>query len=216
MPKSRNIEEDVEQIMGDFYEGKDDEEIHGGEFHDFYVIGGRFAGAKELCRYSEDKLSEFYKFLREKKVTVSGLQFGKQEIYPSSQIPMVDEAWNRFFPTENGETTPCPLFAHSNDQRENLDIISCDICNVDEIPTNLECERVIIAGPSIREDKLEAKYMICKDVWNGVNHMPIAWDLRVLSAIEMFEEKGERYRNIYWEKIRPRPDHICITIDYHL
>ena len=221
LPPVKDIEKALEQIMGPFNANCDREDEDNDcfvSFWDFYVAGGRFAGSKEMCAYPENKLSEFYKKINEAKVTVSNFRCGKQSISPESQIPIVDELWNEIFPTEKGEIVPCPLFAHSNNQYDGDDLISCDICRVEEIPADLKCSRVIVAGPSYPEytnEKLNATFMIAGSAWNGVNHMPVAWDGKVLSALQMVEDKFKHYNPDYLEKIMPHQDWLCITIDYH-
>jgi len=148
-------------------------------------------------------------------VTVSGVRCGKEKLDPSSQIPMVDELWCKFFPTETGEIVACPIFSHSNNQYDSSDFISCDICLVEEIPKNLTCSRVIIAGPNYDDSKIEAKFMLCDSAWNGVNHMPIKWDGNVLTALQMFKDNCKHYKVEYAQKIMPQNDWICITVDYH-
>lgn len=216
MPPTNNIDKALESILSQFDENYNSEDgATGNEFWDFFVVGGRWAGAKETCRYDAGKMEAFYKEMNEKKVTVSGLQCGKQKLDPANQIPMVDDLWCKYFPTENGEITPCPLFSHSNNQYDSNDLLSCDICKVDEIPSQLKVERVIIAGPDYDDEKLEAKFMLCGDQWNGVNHMPIDWDGMVLSAIEKYKDKIKSYKDEYRNKQTPKPDWICVTVDYH-
>jgi hypothetical protein len=202
MPPSSNIKESLEKIMKPF-----DEETSEKGFWDWYVVGGRFSGEKEMCGYTEEKMKIFYEKLKEKKVTVSSFRAGKQTINPPEQIPMVDKIWNEIFPTENGEIVPCPIFSHSNADDT---MISCDICRVEEIPEKLFAERVIIAGPDF-----EANYMIAQDHWNGVNFVKIDWDGKVKSAIENFIKKCSRYKDEYKEKVIPKSNWICITVDYH-
>ena len=213
MPPSSDIGKDLEKIMSPFYENRDD--CDGNEFWDFYVMGGRFAGIKETCGYNQERLDEFYKKLNENKITVSGVICGKQQINPATQIPMVDKLWNDVFPTENGEIVACPLFAHSNNQYDSNDLISCDICRVEEIPENLIASRVIIACPSYDGNEIEAKFMICDSQWNGINFMNVDWDGKVKSAIEKFLDKCDCYREDYKQKVLPKPNWICITVDYH-
>lgn len=218
IPPVKDIEKALDQIMSPFDENYEDEDKRLPSFWDFYVSGGRFAESKELCAYPENKLSEFYKKLTESKITVLGIQCGKQAISPESQIPVVDKLWNDIFPTEKNEPVPCPLFAHSNNQYDGNDLISCDICRVEEIPADLKCSKVIVAGPcypKYTNEHIEATFMISKDVWNGVNYIPIAWDGKVLSAIKMFEKTIEHYKRDYANKIRVMPNWLCITVDYH-
>lgn len=212
MPPTDDISAALDTIMGPFDENNE-ESAH--PFWDFYVIGGRWAGEKDSCRYDPDKLQTFYDRLHEAGVTVSGFQAGKQRLEPESQIPMVDGVWNELFPTETGEIIPCPVFAHSNDQYDSNDLLACDICRVDEIPDNLMAARVIIAVPRFKEEGVRAEFMICDEEWNGINFMKTVWDGKVKSAITMFEESLARYRGEYAECVRPRPDWICVTVDYH-
>lgn len=215
MPRTKNIGEAIERIMKPFSENHDNsEDISGNEFWDFYVVGGRWAGTKEACEYDEKKIAKFYEALKDKKITVSGLQAGKQTLSPASQIPVVDKLWNNFFPTESGEITSCPKFSHSNDQYDSNDLLSCDICLVEEIPESLTCSRVIIAGFSY-DDTIEATFMLCDSQWNGVNHMPVTWNRNVKTAIKMFEKSLVNYKEEYRNRVLPQPNWLCTTVDYH-
>lgn len=217
MPKTKNIGAAIDSILEPFSENKN---YSDNSFWDFYVIGGRFAGQKEMCNYDSNKLDDFYKALNEKKITVTGLQCGKQTINPPEQIPEVDKLWNEFFPTENGEIVACPIFSHSNDQYDSDDLISCDICRVEEIPPKLFAARVIIAAPTImepkyKENKIEAVFMTCQNIWNGVNFEDTGWDGNVLTALETHKKKITHYKEEYKQKITPQPDWLCVTVDYH-
>ena len=90
-----------------------------------------------------------------------------------------------------------------------------DICLVKEIPPDLTCSRVIFAVPSHNNKITKATYMICTSHWNGVNFMPINWDGNVKTAIKLFEESINHYREELKEPITPKPNWLCITIDYH-
>ena len=212
MPKTKEIASAISEIMAPFDENEEDADH---PFWDWYIIGGRFAGSKEMCGYDKDKLSRFYKELNEKNVTVSGLQCGKQEISPASQIQMVDEIWNKYFPTENGELTACPIFAHSNNQYDSNDLIGCDISPLEDVPRNMQCSHVIIAGPSFDNKKFEAHFMLKDTSWNGVNHMDVSWDKTISGAVEKFKEKLTHYKEEYRERVTPKGDWICVTVDYH-
>lgn len=214
MPKSKNIEKDLETIMEPFREENDSEDALPA-FWDFYVVGGRWAGTKETCAYDAEKLEQFYIELKKREITVSGFRAGKETLQPSSQIPMVDKLWCEFFPTETGEIVACPLFSHSNNQYDSSDFISCDVCLVEEIPENLACSRVIIAGPSYDDKSIEAHFMLCDSLWNGVNHMDAKWDGNIHTALQLFSDYIKRYRKEYAEKITPQNDWLCITVDYH-
>jgi hypothetical protein len=213
MPPSKNIQETIEKILEPFCEHN--EERTGNEFWDYFVIGGRWAGTKQTCQYDAEKIEKFYQDLRDKKITVSGIQMGKQELKPASQIPMVDELWNKYFPTEDGTITACPMFAHSNNQFDSNDLISCDISRFDEIPDGLTASRVIFAAPDYEGKRIEGKFMLCEDQWNGMNHMPISWDGKVKSAIDMYLKSLSNYTDEYREKYTPEESWICVTVDYH-
>jgi hypothetical protein len=216
MPRTADISKSIEEIMLPFSENEEENEDHSGHsFWDFYVIGGRWAGAKERCTYNTNALEQFYIKMQENKITVSGITCGKQSISPESQIPLVDKIWNELFPTETGEIVSCPLFAHSNNQYDSNDLLSCDISRVDEIPENLKCERVIIAGPDYSDKKFKAQHMLCESIWNGVNHVKTTWNGNVLSAISEWQERIKKYKEEYAKKHTVQPDWLCITIDYH-
>jgi hypothetical protein len=220
MPKTKDIQGDLESILAPFQENMgEDEDVEWiserYSFWDFWVIGGRWAGTKETCIYDKDKIDAFYAELEKRNVTVSEVQCGKSELSPASQIPMVDELWCAFFPTETGEIVPCPIFAHSNNQYDSDTCIACDICCLEELPKTLTCSRVIIAGPDFDGNKVEAKYMLCDDMWNGVNFVPVTWDGKITTALEMFKEHLSTYAEKYKQKYTPKPDWLCITIDYH-
>src|SRR5690606_37537583 len=77
-------------------------------FWDFYTIGGRWAGQHTIDRYDPEVVKRFYGELADRKVTVSGVQFGKQELSPPEQIPMVDALWQEMFPSSG--LAACPMF----------------------------------------------------------------------------------------------------------
>lgn len=216
MPSTDDIEKAISAILKPFNEDHDaPEDVTGNEFWDWYVVGGRFAGTKETCRYGADKIEKFRTLLMENDVTVSGVQVGKETLNPSSQIQLVDKLWNDLFPTENGEITPCPLFSHSNNQYDSNDLLFCDICKFDEIPQELSCDRVIIAAPTHNGESVEGTFMLCDDQWNGINHMKIDWDGKVLTALNKFKEKLSNCMEEYAAKMTPDPSWICVTVDYH-
>src|SRR5262245_27782076 len=100
LPPVDNVEQAIGQILEPFDENGKDEDGHRNShaFWDWYVVGGRWAGAKLQAMLDPKKLEEFNAELTKRKVTVSGIQAGKQELSPASQIPMVDALWNEFFP----------------------------------------------------------------------------------------------------------------------
>lgn len=193
-------------------------------FYDWYVIGGRFAGRKLELSLDQEKLQEFMNWCVAEEITVSGLHCGKQEINPPEQIPKVDAKWNEMFPHPSGEKRPCHIFRHSNDPYasgidETLDGDISLLADSKEV----DCERVIFAGPAgVRSGKqydwtgpMEVKFMICREIWNGTNHVKTTWDGTVSHALEMFLEKIEAYTAEYQEVITPRDDWLVVTVDYH-
>lgn len=212
MPPTTDIGAAIDELMAPFCEHNN--ENHNA-FWDWFIIGGRFTGEKETCGYAEERLDEFYKKLTKHKITVSGLQCGKQKIEPSSQIPLVDKLWNEIFPTENGEIIACPLFAHASNQYDSNDLLSCDICRVEEIPDNLTAGRVIIAGPNYDDDGIRATYMMTNSEWNGVNFTKTDWDGKVKTVLKEFTKYCETFVDTYKQKVLPQPNWICITVDYH-
>lgn len=219
IPPTEDVEGAVETVMKPFREEEEDA-CH--PFWDWYVIGGRFAGNKRMGRYDKDILDAFHQWLQDEKVTVSGLQCGKQELQPASQIPKVDAKWNEMFPPPDGKRLPCPLFAHSNDQygHDGKGTLPDDICTLADTP-GITCARVIIAGPGYNSDTDDytgppkAVYMVCEDQWNGVIHMKIDWDRTIKSALTGHAKHIESYKEQYREKMTPQDDWLTVTVDYH-
>jgi hypothetical protein len=223
MPPTDDIEVAIASILAPFDENADD---NNHSFWDFYVIGGRYAGEKQQQKLDQEKVKQFYDWCSNEKITVSGLIAGKQELSPSSQIPKVDAKWNEMFPQEDGSFAACPLFKHSNDQygKGINGTIAGDIGTLKN-SLAISCERVIIAGPSFNHDakdsenpytgNLRAVFMLSDDSWNGVNHMPIAWDKTIKSAVDAFNKKADSYAETYKAALSPKDDWIVVTVDYH-
>ena len=209
---TQDIEAAVESVMDPFDENDSD----GNSFWDFYVIGGRFAGSKQIAKYDKEKLDAFNKWCTDEKITVDSLFAGKEEIYPSSQIPKVDGKWNELFPNSSGKIVPCPLFKHSNNQygRDGDNTIDGDISALCD-SLGVKCSRVIFAGLSHFNKKLEAKFMLAGDVWNGVNHMPVKWDGTIGDALRQWNENLARYSEEAKKKYCAKDDWLCVTVDYH-
>lgn len=215
MPPTDDVEAAVAQIMKPFNEQGEDEDgesnRHG--FFDWYVIGGRWAGGKLDCMLDEKQKEAFFAELTKRKVTVSGVQCGKQQLEPESQKEMVDALWNEMFP--DAPVKVCPYFQHFNDQYQNSKGFP-DIMSLKDTPKNLEAERVIIAGPSWKEDgSLEAAYMTQESTWNGVNFVQAAWDGKLESALEAFKNRLDNYTPEYAAKHTPTDDWLVVTVDYH-
>lgn len=210
MPPTDNVEGALAKIMAPFNENGADEEgntnTHG--FWDWYRIGGRWGGKKIEAKIGKDRLDAFYRALAERKVTVSGLQFGKQTLRPASQIEAVDALWREMFPDSG--LSVCPVFDHAPV------VVDGDICKLSEVPEGLTAERVIIAGPSWNDkDTFSADYMISEDIWNGVMRVKTQWDGQFKTALDAFSKKIEGYKEDYREKHTPKDDWVVVTVDYH-
>lgn len=215
MPPTDDIEAAVATVLEPFSE-TGEESRHA--FYDWYVIGGRFAGSKMQASIAPNKLKQFYDWLKAEGCTVSGVQVGKHELQPRSQIPKVDSKWSEMFPEHAG---PCPLFAHSSDQYAKSGTLPGDICTVEQIPEGLTAVRVIICKPGFQPEAdswtgpVEAAFMLADDVWNGCNFMEVAWDRKVTTALEKYKEKLADYTPAARKALMPRPDWICVTVDCH-
>jgi hypothetical protein len=215
MPPVDDIEIAVKQILEPFNEnGKDEDgERNTHAFWDWYVIGGRWAGVKLECTLDLQKKDEFFAELTRLKVTVSGLQAGKQSLQPESQIPMVDALWNEMFP--DSPLKACPFFSHFNNQYQNSDGFP-DVMRLKDMPKELKPSHVIIAGPHWNDEaKLEAKHMVQDSLWNGVSFVKAAWDGRVQSVIDEFQLRMKSYTPEYAAKHVPQDDWLVVTVDYH-
>jgi hypothetical protein len=222
IPPTINIEAAVAAVMKPFNECSDDDEDdrrHG--FWDFWLIGGRWAGHKLLAKYDQEKLDAFHAWLQDEKITVAGVQCGKQSLSPATQIPKVDAKWNEMFPSS--EFIPCPLFNHSNDQygKGLSGTLPADVLRLADVPVGLKCSRVIFAKPSYETESkdwtgpLEAAFMLCDSQWNGCNRMPVNWDGTFASALAKYREDVKGYREEYAARIAPSDDWLVVTVYYH-
>lgn len=224
IPPTMDIESAVTSVMKQFNESPDEkDEDHDTRhaFWDFWVIGGRWAGHKLIAKYDQAKIDAFYEWCKAEKVTVSGLQCGKQALQPDSQIAKVDAKWNEMFPS--AEPIACPLFAHSNNQygKGLSSTLPNDVSRLDSVPSELKCSRVIFAKPSFESETkdhtgpLEASFMLCDSQWNGCNHMDVDWDGKFVTALTKYRESLKNYREEYAAKILPQDDWLVVTVDYH-
>lgn len=203
LPPNTNVDEALKVILEPFSE-ENEEASH--SFWDWWQQGGRYAGSKALCHLPPNKLDEFYAWMTEEKITVSGLIWGKQELDPPSQIPKVDGKWKELFDLD----TPCTLFKHCNNGDGS---VAGDVCTLKEaLPAS--CHRIIIAGPSY-DGSMSAQYMIAQSEWNGVIHVDSKWDGKVGSAIEMFKDSMKNYKEEWQQTHTPQDDWIAVTVDYH-
>lgn len=207
MPPVDDVEAALGQILAPFDEdphlNEGDESYTKNSFWDWYVIGGRFSGAKIEYLLGEEKIGKFQKHLSEIGITVSKLQAGKQRLHPESQIPAVDALWNKWFPDSHVKV--CPLFDHYNDQYSKNESKYGDVMKFSEVPMGLRSNRIILAGLDYGGKKCEAKFMIEDKNWNGVTHVKTIWDGTLEHALEMAAEKGHV----------PRSDWLVVTVDYH-
>lgn len=215
MPPTENIEAAIGQILAPFSENGNDEdgEPNTHAFWDWYVIGGRWAGVKLECTLDPSKKDQFFAELARRKVTVSGLQAGKQKLQPETQIPMVDALWNEMFP--DSPLKVCPFFDHFNNQYQNSDGFP-DVMRLKDMPVELTASHVVIAVPHWDDDtKLKAEHMVQESLWNGVSFVKAAWNGNVMAAIEEYRAQLTNYKPEYAEKHNPQDDWLVVTVDYH-
>lgn len=213
MPPTDDVEAAVRAIMEPFSEDNEDASH---AFWDWYQIGGRYAGRKVEAQFDPETMKVFEEWMQSEKITVSGLQMGKQELSPSTQIYKVDKKWNELFP--DSPLKQCPLFAHSNNNRGPLD---GDVSLFKNLPKRLTAARVIVASPEYEENTGKHTgspvvcFMISDQMWNGVTYVDTKWDSNVLTAVEMHVKKIEGYKEEYKEAATPKADWISVTVDYH-
>lgn len=213
LPDVENLKQTIDQILEEYSESYvdeyDDKNPHA--FYDWYVIGGRFSGAKLKDSLDKENLEKFYQKLRDEKITVSGFQAGKQSLQPADQIEKVDKWWREFFP---GQGEVCPLFSHYNNQYDDSDGYP-DVQKLGQISGNTSASHVAIAKSKYDGDGYELGYMIQDSIWNGVTFVDTKWDGKVVSALSEYRKKLEGYKDEYKQKNMPTDDWICVTIDYH-
>ena len=203
LPHCDDVKAAVEEILLPFDENND-ENRHA--FWDWWQFGGRYSGRKIEAAVGQDKIDAFHEELKRRKVTCSGLVWGKQELAPDSQIPMVDALWREMCP---GGGDVCTLFKHSGD------MMNGDICAYKDLPAGLMAHRLIVAAPDYEGKKLEAEAMYSRSIWNGVNHEDTKWDGGVETGIAAYLEKLKSYKTEYAEKRTPKDDWLVVTVDYH-
>ena len=207
LPPVDDVKAAIEQIMKPFRDESESEDASSFRFWDWYQIGGRYSGSKLRQRVGAERLTAFDAELDRMGVTVSGLQFGKPELSPSSQREAVDALWRKMCP---GAGDVCPMFKHSGEK-----LGSGDICRLSEITDEITSYAVIVAGPNYDFSGLDAKHMIHKDMWNGVTHVETKWDGLVLSAVKEYTESLKNSSEEYRVKHMPHNDWFVVTVDYH-
>jgi len=214
MPPVEDVKEAVRQIMNPFREyGQDEDGVPNSHpFFEWYVIGGRWDGAKSEALLDTEKRKQFCEELAKRKITVAAAQFWKPTLDPSSQIPMVNKPWRKFFP--ESPLKVCPLFSHFKDQYKDNDGPP-NVMRLKDVSMSTKAARVIIAGPQFENGGvLEAEYMTQDSTWNGVTYVNSAWDGTIGAAIKEHKAHTEGYTPKYLAKYIPRDDWLCVTVDY--
>lgn len=214
MPPTDDVQKSIAEILAPFDENYEDEDGDGNShaFWDWYVIGGRWAGAKVEAMVDNEKMKEFRNELTKRNVTVSGFVSGKGTLQPESQIPMVDALWNEFFP--DSPVKVCPLFSNFHDQYCK-DGAYGDIMPLNAVPPELCASKIIIAKHNYEGTGLQAEYMIEDSYYNGVSFMDSKWDGTLKTALDEYLEKIKIYRDEWREKNTPNGDWLVVTVDYH-
>lgn len=186
------------------------------DWFDWYTVGGRYSGEKLKASLDPDRLKEFWDELQARGTTVSGIRFGKPDLQPASQIPVVDALWREFFP---GKSNACVLFSHARDQYGRDGVSPDDVCRVADIPPRYGCERLILAASL--NGKLKPVRMLAKTFWNGVQHQNTAFDGLALAAatkwIEADREGDEGLAAVGGKSYRDylNGDWLAVTVDVH-
>ena len=205
MPNVENVEAEVEKILAPFTEEDEDGDYSQHGFYDWYVIGGRFSGAKLEALLGKEEIESFCKVLKDEGITVSGLQRGKPTLSPADQADKVNTLWNATFP--ESPVKECPLFDNYNES-------FLDIALLKDLPKNLSAYRVLFAGEGY-DGELEGRGMYQEKFWNGMNYETTEWDGLVSSAIEKYLESLKFLTDKKKKKRVPTDDWICVTVDYH-
>lgn len=223
IPPTDDVETAIRNVLAPFDEtapADDDGDRNPHTFWDFWVIGGRWSGNKLLATLDKSRLSAYNEWLTTERVTVSGLQCGKQELCPAEQSAKVDERWREMFGGNPG--TKCPLFQHSNDQyAHSVNGAYGDVMLLKDVPGALECGRIIFAEPSFNPDASEftgpisVGFMLQDEVWNGHNHMKVDWDGTFGSALAKRLQYLQGRRDGYVMAATPGPEWLVVTVDYH-
>lgn len=207
IPPTDDVEAHINQLMAPFDENGEGEDHVRGAFWDFWKIGGRWSSHKLITGLGDARMDIFYAALRESKITVSALTFGKLTLQPASQASIVDDLWNSVFP--DSPLKVCPLF-------DNYKGNHGDIMMVKEIPPGLTPETVMIAGPSEWNNRgIQAKTLLHRFVWNGCTHQETKWDGTMEAALAEHHAHIQHAREEYKAKYTVRPDWLCVTVDYH-
>lgn len=218
MPPTDDVPAAVESILKPFSEDSDvrGEDGRGEPFWDWWQLGGRYSGSKYRSSLDPAKMQQFNDWMNEQKLTISGLVFGKDELIPASQIPVVDAKWNNLFTPAGQPPIACPMFKHSGDQ------MPMDICTLKDAPRHMELYRCIIAIPGYADGKWklgnppEADFMLAVSEWNGCNHYDVKFDGTLQDCLAQFEEKRlKRASGQFLQAATPTDEWLVVTVDYH-
>lgn len=208
IPPTDDVEASVAKVMADF--DKNNEEA-AQPWWDFYTIGGRWAGEKVMQGLDREKVDCFMQELRDRGITVSAVQMGKQALQPASQIPMVDALWLEYFP--DWTLGSCPLFAHFNGPHQNRTSWP-DVMRLGDVDWDLKAEKVLI-GCYQFDGELEAEFLVQSQIWNGCNFEITKWDGTVGHALDAFEERLQHVVSHARERMEPGNEWLCVTVDIH-
>lgn len=189
------VKKDVEDIMKSFQRDEDD-----GGWWDYFMIGGRWAGQHVLSRIEPAVIQSFRERLAAEKITVSGVQFGKPDLSPASQIPRVDSLWRKMVP---GGGDQCVLFGHAAPEG--------DVCTVGKLGPHLNCDRLILCTRS-SSGMPKPHRMAVASFWNGIEHQETDFNGNVAAFIEA---QSARDASAYPEPLQIGPEWIAVTVDYH-
>lgn len=208
LPPVEDVEKVIEEILEPFNENGEDEDGDRNQhsFWDWYVIGGRWSGNKLMAMLDKEDIEKFYKALHDKKITVSSVTFGKQTLSPSSQDKIVNDLWNEFFP--DCPIKVCPIFDNYKDNYG-------DIQKLGEVVGTIKCSSVIFAAPDYKGEKLQARFLIQDEMWNGVSWVKTVWDETFGGALSMYLDHIKHYGDEYKAKATPADDWLVVTVDYH-
>lgn len=200
-PGGTTLDEDLALVMDSFREEQEDGDDAPGtaDWYDWWEIGGRWSGNHALAHVEPALLAAFREELHQRKVTVSGIQFGKQELSPATQIPEVDRLWREMVPRCGNE---CPLFQHSKP--------TGDVCLYSEVSGTLKAKRVIICERR-EAGGIRVRRMVVTSLWNGTEHQKTDFDGNVRAFVE-----AQRMSESGWPKpVDVKDDWVAVTIDYH-
>lgn len=207
MPPTDDVEGAVSKALFDFCEENDDQYKAARGWWDWYEIGGRWSGEKQNVLLGRDKIKAFYDELTERGVTVSGFRAGKEQLEPRSQVQEVDALWRERFP---GHGDVCPLFSHAPDRMD------ADVMELGKVSGALTCERFLVVNP--HDDEYcagETRFLLNKEIWNGMNRETTTWNGTVAQAMLMLGEHDAGFTAEWLATHKPQLDWPMVTVDVH-